>query len=151
MYEDKTKDKAEILKGFQLFYLPNRGFMMVKPLVNETGGILYIDKVCGDGKFWRDHAELMANAIGFQAIITVCNRNIESYLRDFGADILVVQEINKQKRFLCQDSIGRKVVATYRGQDKFLQDEYWVTQYLHEKATTNFDSITEKKVKKNVG
>lgn len=150
IYEEKTQDKAEILKGFQLFYLPTRGFMMIKPIVTNEGGVLYVDKVCGDGKFWRDHAELMAQALGFYAIITVCNRNIDSYLKNFGAEILVVKEINKEKRYLCQDCIGRKVLVTYKGKDRALQDEYFVTQYLHEKATTNFNIIIGKKVSDDV-
>lgn len=139
IYEEKTNDKAELLNGFQLFYLPTRGFMMIKALPN--GSILYIDKVCGDGKFWRDHAELMAHSLRFDHILTVCNREIRSYIRDFGGEILLEQNINGEKRFLCQDNIGRKVLATFRGKDKNGNDEYYVTQYINEKATYNLDFI----------
>lgn len=139
IYENKTNDKADIPKGFQLFYLPTRGFMTVRPLIKDS--ILYIYQVCGDGKFWHDHAELMANALGFKCVATVCNRNIETYLKAFEGEILVKQNINGELRLLCQDSIGRKVLVTYRGKDKKGNEEYWVTQYLHEKATTNFNFI----------
>lgn len=139
IYENKTHDKAELPKGFQLFYLPTRGFMMIRPLVKDS--ILYIYQVCGDGKFWHDHAELMATALGFQCLATICNRNIETYLKNFDFEILVEQHINSETRYLCQDCIGRKVLVTYKGKDNNGNDEYWVTQYLHEKATTNFNFI----------
>ena len=137
IYEKKTNDKVELPTGFRLFYLPARGFMMVRPLVAD--GILYIYQVCGDGKFWHDHAELMARALGFPCLATICNRNIETYLRNFEFDVLVKQDINSEKRFLCQDNVGRKVLATYKGKDNNGNDEYWVTQYLNEKATTHLE------------
>lgn len=135
IYECKAQDKAEIPKGFRLFYLPSYGFCIMKPLIKER--IMFIYQACGDGQFWRSFAELMCRELGLNVLGTICNRDIGLYLKAFGFEVLVEQDINGEKRYVCQDEIGRKVVATYRGKDKKGKPEYWVTQYLDEKATTS--------------
>lgn len=99
--------------------------------------MMYIHEACGDGKFWRAFAELMCRELNLNILGTICNRDIELYLKAMEFDVLVTQDINGQKRYICQDNIGRKVIATYRADRDGGDPEYWVTQYLDEKATTS--------------
>ena len=117
--------------------------MTCKP--DLEGKMLIIELVCGDGQFWHDFAEMRAVEMGLDKIGTFTNRPIEAYLKTFGGEILSVQNIGGQKRFLCQDYIGRKVVATFkcdRGAE--LAPEYYITQYLNEKANKSWiDKLTK--------
>lgn len=135
LYEEKTKDRVELPYGYRLCYLAERGFCMLKPDVE--GKMMVVYQVCGDGKFWRDYAELMAAAMGLECVGTICTREIEPYIRSFGWEILSMSEINGQRRYRCQDSIGRLIVCTYKSESdkEGNPPHYWVTHYLNKKAT----------------
>ncbi len=137
IYEEKTKDKADLPYGFRLFYLAERGFASMKPDIE--GKMMVVYQTCGDAKFWRDFAELQANAMGLDVICTVCTRHIRPYIRGFGWEILTEEErAEGEFRFFCQDSSGRKVIITHKGVDNNTGEPvYWVSHYIHEKATSD--------------
>lgn len=139
VYEKKTQDKVSIpSEKYKLAYLPTRGFMIYKSLIN----MLFIYQVCGDGKFWLDYAELLCAQMGLSAIGTICTRPLDAYLRTFGGSVLSEQDIDGKKRYLCQDNIGRKVICTHRIMgEKTKIPEYWVTKYLNQKATSSLDDL----------
>lgn len=141
IYEQKTGDKAEVPKGFTLFYLAERGFASMKFDVEKKMAIVY--QTCGDGKFWRDFAEMKAVEYGLDCIGTICTRDIKPYIRAFGWQILKEFEVDVSKRrFVCQDSIGREVIVTFKDFNENGDPEYWVTQYLNKKATLNEERIS---------
>lgn len=79
-YEEKTKDKFKPKDGFKLFYLPDRGFCEIAATQNNT--MLMIYQLCGDGKFWRDFALLLAQTLKIDKLGSICIRkNIEAYIR----------------------------------------------------------------------
>lgn len=138
IYEEKTGDKAELPAGYRLFYLAERGFASMKPSLEDKMMVVY--QVCGDAKFWRDHAELYAATMGLDYVASICTRHIKPYIRGFGWSIISEQCINGQYRFNCQDSIGRKVIITHKDiNDITGEPEYWVTHYLNEKATESLN------------
>lgn len=148
IYEEKTGDRAELPKDYRLFYLAERGFAIMKP--DTEGKIMTVYQTCGDGKFWRDMAELYACALGLECVATICTRPIKAYIRAFGWEILKEKCVDGRYRFCCQDGIGRKIIITHRndGEDGKLP-EYWVTQYLNEKATADTENnFTVKEVSK---
>ncbi len=128
-YEDKSGEKLEIPKGFLFQWLPTRGFSVIKPDIE--GKILMIFSTCGDGKFWRDVAEMLALNNGMTILMTICIRKIEPYIRFWHWKINKVQEVNGQKRYFCTDELGRNVLITHRGlNDTTGIPTYVITQWL---------------------
>ena len=154
IYVAKTGDEIGLLPGFRTYYLPNRGFACMK--VDYESKMVIIDKVSGDGKFWRDMAEVcMAQANDLDVIATTCTRNLLSYMRNFDAELLdteIVEHPFSNKygkglyRYLFQDSIGRAVLVSPRCQKENGEAEYWVTQYLKVKARPTIKEFLESQV-----
>lgn len=137
IYEKKTEDKFGVPEGFRLIYLAERGFAQYKLDIN--GKLIMVAQLCGDAKFWKDFLEMTYAHVGFDAIGTLCTRHIKPYIRGFGWDILTEQVKDGQQRFLCQDSIGRKVVATEYGKNEKGEPQFLVVHYFKEKAVTSLD------------
>ena len=113
IYEEKTGDNFDLPEDYRLFYMAERGFASMKPDLKTRLMVVY--QVCGDGKFWRDYAELtFAVPMGLDAVCTICTRPIRPYIRGFGWEILDEQCKDGQCRFLCQDSTGRAVMITHK-------------------------------------
>lgn len=146
LYERKTKDKAECLEGYRLFYLAERGFCTMKP--EPESKMLFIYQICGDLKFWLDYAELQAAAMNLGCVASVLVRKVEPYIRDFGWEILEREEIDGNYRYWCQDSIGRLAIITHKGLNKTTGIvEYWVTHYFNTKATSPMIEKMKEKLK----
>lgn len=132
-YEEKTNDKFMLPKGFQLCYLPERGFCQFK--IDKEGKMLMIYQTCGDARFWHDVGELICHMNGLNCIGTICTVHFEAYARIFGWAIENVENVNNQKRYTLKDSIGRKLIATHKHFDEKTGEPcYWVTHYLHERV-----------------
>lgn len=147
-YEEKTGDKFDMPKGFKLYYLPERGFASMKVDMESKMCIIY--QTCGDGKFWRDMAELMFTNLGINCLSTICTREIKPYIRAFHWTILDEECKNGQYRFLCQDSIGRAIIITHKDVGDNGIPEYWVTQYIRQKARPTIKEFLESEVINNV-
>lgn len=131
LYEKTTGDEVDVPKGFVIYYLPERGFALLK--ADMDGEMVIIYHVCGDAKFWRDMAELLAAANELKYLATICTRNIDAYIRFWHWQVVKEYNQNNHKRYICQDTSGRKVVITHRGfNEKKNRPDYWVTQYLQE-------------------
>lgn len=125
-YEDKTGDEFVLPAGFQLFWLPNRGFAQYR----FYEGMLVVYQLCGDIHFWYDLACLMCIQNGGNAVSTICTCPIKPYLRLLGFEIKEEEDREGKKRYICKDKFGRKVVATYRSTDDTGCDSYFVTSYM---------------------
>lgn len=134
-YEEKTGDEFTLPAGFQLFWLPNRGFS--EYLLKDDIFIVY--QVCGDIAFWYDVACLMALQNHATCVSTIATVPILPYLRLLHFEIMKTEDKNGRKRFWCRDPLGRKVVATYRSTDDNGEDNYFVSCYMNEmyKGETN--------------
>lgn len=147
LYERKTKDKAEVLEGYRLFYLAERGFCTTKP--DLEGKMLMIYQICGDLKFWLDYAELQAAAMQLDCVASVLVRHVEPYIRDFGWEILEREDVDGHYRYWCQDNIGRLAIITHKGyNEKTNTTEYWVTHYFNTKATSPLIEKMKEKLRK---
>ena len=81
LYEEKTGDKYETDKSFLEMYLPERGLCQM----TATEKMVVVGSMSGDGKFWRDVAEILARIMGKKMLGTLCVRqNPEAYMRLFG-------------------------------------------------------------------
>lgn len=152
IYEDKTGDTFGVPEGYRFFYMAERGFASMKPDFKTRLMVVY--QVCGDGKFWRDFAELtFAVPLGLDAVCTICTRPIKPYIRGFGWEILDEQCKDGQYRFLCQDSSGRPVMITHKDVQPSGLPEYWVTHYCHKRraAATIEEFLKEDEVLKECG
>ena len=128
-YEDKSGEKLEVPKNFIFQWHPYRGFSVMMP--DLEGKILMIYSTCGDGRFWRDVAEMLALNNGMTKLMTICIRKIEPYIRFWHWKIQNVQEVDGQKRYFCIDDMERNVLITHRGVNEETNlPTYVVTQYL---------------------
>lgn len=92
-YEQKTKEKFKPKEGFKLFYLPERGFCEIA--ITQKNKMLMIYQLCGDGKFWRDFALVLAQTLKIKKFGTICIRkNIEAYIRLWGFKITKKEPLN---------------------------------------------------------
>ncbi len=132
LYESKTNDKVELPKGFQLYFLPERGFCQYK--VDIDNKMLIVYQLCGDAKFWRDVGELICLVNKLDSISTICTRNILAYIRFWGWKIKQQFDVNNQKRFICEDTQGRKIIITHKHIDGNGDVAYWVTHYITERS-----------------
>lgn len=128
-YEEKTGDEFMLPAGFQLWWLPNRGFAQMR--LYEDLVIVY--QLCGDIHFWYDIACLIAMMNGAKAVSTISTVSIRPYLRLLHFKVKQTEEKEGKYRFLCEDMYGRKVVATYRSTDDTGADTYFVTSYMKER------------------
>lgn len=150
LYEEKTGDKAAWLDGYRLFYMAERGFATMKPDIE--GKLMIVHMTCGDGKFWRDYAEMRGLELGLEAVGTICTRPILPYIRSFGWEILRDEEVDGKHRYWCQDSIGRKVICTYMCEgDEGQPPQYWVVSYFNAKAVAALDYTAYKESETECG
>lgn len=145
IYEEKTEDEFNLPKDFRLFYLAERGFASMK--LDLEGKMVIVYQVCGDGKFWRDFAELaFAGPFGLDAVCSICTREIYPYIRAFNWEIIEKQEKKPlEYRFLCRDSIGRPILITHiEVNEKTLLPKYWVSHYVNELAPDSIEKFMKK-------
>lgn len=128
-YEKERNDPFVIPKGFDFYWLPERGFA---EYFFDEKGILVVYQICGDIHFWFDLAKLICLAKGGHAVSTVCILPILPYLRLLKFKIVKKEERDGHFRFWCKDEAGRKVIATYKGTDEEGNDSYYVTIYVKE-------------------
>ena len=95
-YEEKTRDKFKPKDGFKLFYLPDRGFCEIGvTTVFDKQKMMIIYQLCGDGKFWRDFALLLAQTLKIDKLGSICIRkNIKAYIRFWGFKITKKEPLN---------------------------------------------------------
>lgn len=127
-YEEKTGDDFMLPPGFTLYWLPNRGFAEYR----YVDDILVVYQLCGDIHFWYDLACLLCIQKGGVSVSTVCTCPIRPYLRLLGFKVREEYEKNGKYRFICEDKLGRKVIATYRSTDDTGCDTYFVSSYMSE-------------------
>lgn len=131
-YEDKTGDSVSLLDGFQMYWLAERGFCQYK--IDIEGKMLIIYQVSGDAKFWHDMGEIICLANNLDYMSTICTRNINAYMRFWKWEVAEEFNVNNQKRFICKDVHGRKVIITHQGINDKGNPTYYVTQYLNERS-----------------
>ena len=83
IYEKKTKTKFEPSPRGTIMFYPERGFAEI----GATKDMVIIGQTCGEAKFWKQTAEIMAKARGITHLGTFCIRNVKAYMKLFGAEI----------------------------------------------------------------
>lgn len=83
-YEKKVGAKYEPPdKRTTRFYFPDKGFAEI----GATNNMVIIHQMCGDARFWKQVAEVLAMERGINHLGTWCVRKIEAYIRFFGVEI----------------------------------------------------------------
>lgn len=109
-YNRKTPEKFERDERFELFFSPEKGFCEV----GERGGIMIINQLAGDGRYWKALVSKAARASGIRVCGTWCIRKgIRAYIRLFGYEIERVERTKDgRERFFCVDDEGRQAVVS---------------------------------------
>lgn len=112
LYEKKTGVVFKPEPRCKMAYFPDRGFA-------EFGaykGMIIIYQLCGDAKFWKQVAEVLAMEHGFNHLGTWCIRDIEPYIKFFDAEIERVEELpDGLKRYHCRfKDTGKPVTCSPR-------------------------------------
>lgn len=124
-YEEKTGEEFTLPPGFSLYFLPERGFAQYR-LVN---GLVIVYQLCGDILYWFDVGKMIAHMNGAKAVATVCILPIKAYIRLLRCHIVKDEEKDGKHRYVCKDSIGHKLICTYRSTEEGT-DTYFCTYYL---------------------
>ncbi len=91
-YEEKSKVKYEPPDNrVKQFYFPDRGFAEI----GASKNMVIIHQLCGDAKFWKNVAEVLAMQLGIKHLGTWCIRKIEPYIRFFGVEIERVEDLGE--------------------------------------------------------
>jgi hypothetical protein len=77
LYEDKTGDEHTCPEGFTTLYDAEKGYAQYR----IDGNRLHIYECCGDGRYWYDVGIKICRDYNIEAIITICTRKIEPYIR----------------------------------------------------------------------
>lgn len=96
-------------KRFALFYFPQKGFCELV----ATDKTLILGQTCGDGRFWKKHAEEWARELGLKVCGTHCaRRKITAWIKLFGFKVTSTEEKGGLKRYHCEDSQGHWGLVT---------------------------------------
>lgn len=125
LYEEKTGEEFVVPAGFQLLYLPERGFAEI--MIHE--GLVVVYQMCGDLLFWFDTAKLMAESNDLRAVATICILPILPYIRLLRCRIKEDIVQNGHHRYICEDAVGNTLICTYRSTEEGT-DTYFCTYYI---------------------
>lgn len=111
-YEQKAGVPFEREPRCRLAWFPDRGFAEF----GATNDMIIIYQLCGDAKFWKQVAEVLAMEHGITHLGTWCIREIEPYIRFFNAEIERVEELpDGLKRYHCRfKDTGKAVTCSPR-------------------------------------
>lgn len=125
LYEEKTGVPFRPEPRCRLIYFPDRGFAEFAAANN----MIIIHQLCGDAKFWKQVAEVLAIEHDLTHLGTWCIREIEPYIRFFNAEIERVEELpDGLKRYHCRfKDTGKPVTCSPRFKREDGKITYMVT------------------------
>lgn len=116
LYENKANERFERDERFELFYLPEKGFVEIM----DTGKMVWVNQLCGEFKFWRDFIERVTRKLGYSHAGTLCIRHIKAYLRMAGFAPYKVEVTEQGERYFCVDkNTGQKGQASPAGKNTY--------------------------------
>lgn len=99
LYEKKTRTKFEPDARAKLLFDAEKGFAEI----GVTKDMVIIGQTCGEAKFWKQTAEIMAKARGITHLGTFCIRNVKAYMKLFGAEIEKIEDAGAgYQRYHCR-------------------------------------------------
>lgn len=124
-YEQKTGTKFKAEPRCRLVWFPDRGFAEFAVANN----MIIIHQLCGDAKFWKQVAEVLAMEHDLHHLGTWCIREIEPYIKFFNAEIEHVEELpDGLKRYHCRfKDTGKAAMCSPRFQREDGGITYMVT------------------------
>lgn len=103
-YNRKVPEGFKRDEKFALFFRPDKGFCEIA----NAGKMVIIGQVCGDGRFWKKHAEEWARELGLKACGAYFVRNeVSAYQKLFGFKVVKTEEKDGFKRYHCKAADGR--------------------------------------------
>lgn len=126
LYNKKTPEPYQRDERFELFYDAEHGFCEV----GQSGKMMIINQLAGDGRFWKEKVSEAARAVGIHMCGTWCIRKaIRAYIRLFGYRIEWEEDVGGLPRFHAKDAEGRKGLASpaFRYNDKDKTQAYFIT------------------------
>ena len=97
IYEKKAQVKYESPDArVRRFYFADKGFAEI----GVSKDMVVVHQLCGDARFWKKVAEVIAMEHGINHLGTWCIRKIEPYIRFFYVEIEQVEDLgNGLKRY----------------------------------------------------
>lgn len=126
-YNSKTPEKFERDTRYELFFNPERGFCEV----GEMEGMIVINQLCGDARYFKDKVDDAARASGIKIGGTWCIRKeIKAYIRLFGYKIIETYKLSDgNERYVCvhkKTGKGARVSPSFYYKDSKIQ-AYFIT------------------------
>ena len=109
VYEKKTGEEFKHDERFAFFYLPEKGFCEVV----ATDEVIIVGNVCGDGRFWRNFVDKLAQEFNIKLGGTIfCRKEFRAYIRLLGFKIDKFDEEKGLKRYYCTGKNGEWGIMT---------------------------------------
>ena len=109
LYNKKIPEGFKRDERFELFYLPEKGFVEVA----DAGTMIIVYQLCGEFKFWRDFVEKLSREFGYTYAGTLVVRNIKPYIRMAGFVPYRIEKTDLGERFFCRDKhTGQRAEVT---------------------------------------
>lgn len=90
IYEKKAQVKYEPPdKRVRRFYFADKGFAEICVLKD----MVVVHQLCGDAKFWKNVAEVIAMEHGLNHLGTWCIRKVEPYIKFFNVEVVETENL----------------------------------------------------------
>jgi len=123
-YNEKSPEPFQENTGYALYFEMEKGFCEI----GFTKDMVIINQMCGDGRWWKDAVDRIAETAGLHHIGTWATRSVKGYIRRFGYRIYQTENlIDGTKRYFFIDDNNHKGIASpaYRNADGTLT--YYLT------------------------
>jgi len=134
VYEKKSGDTHKVIQGAVTLYDERRGYAQYG--VSENKERLIIFEACGDGKHWYETGVVICRDNNIPAILTICIRNIEPYIRALKGKIekkIPLDDRNGGFRYEGKNHLGKPFYAFPAWWDKEKQcNAYYVISFINE-------------------
>lgn len=105
-YNKRSSEPFKEDTGYSLYFNQDKGFCEI----GFGNNLVIINQLCGDGRWWKNKVDLMAEQVGIHHGGTWCVRKeVKAYIRLFGYRIVEVEYTSDGKeRYHCLDKDNRE-------------------------------------------
>lgn len=106
VYNKKSVEPWKYDDRYEFYFNMDKGFCEI----GFTADMVIINQLCGDGRWWKENIDYMAECVGIHHGGTWCIRpQVKAYIRLFGYRIVEVEKLSDgAERYHCLDKNNKK-------------------------------------------
>jgi len=105
-YNKKSPEPFRQDTGYSMYFTEDKGFCEI----GFTGDMVIINQLCGDGRWWKQTVDRLAQDVNIHHGGTWCVRSaVRAYIRLFGYRIVEIEHLSDgAERYHCLDKYNRE-------------------------------------------